>query len=375
MLRASDKPEQKSMDDIPLNKLNTQIEHWFQRFCDRNIAFGRAEVRERLREAKRAIKGSGAGSGDGAGTGGVSSGVGGGASASNGAGACIGASTGAGSSASADSGAGSGAGADSGAGSGDGAGKGGACSCVGSLPAAWRDEGEFSSLLELKRAHTLRVVAYAGDIASSLNLPDEDICLSRIIGFLHDIGRFPQLRKHGTFSDSGGENHGKLGVMTMCDEGIDKWFPSSDFEIISTSIIYHNVHVLPDIKDARALTHAKIIRDADKLDILDFITENIGENFYNIEQNAIPGDFDDHLIQDILDHKNLSIKAIKTRADRILFDLSLIFDVYFPLSYEIIKRNSYAEKIVSPYIGQHPAISDIISSTIRYIDERCVQSQ
>ena len=242
------------------------------------------------------------------------------------------------------------------------------------LPTPWRIEDEFAFSLELKRAHTKRVVTLAEDIASSLRLSGDDATIAFVVGYLHDVGRFPQLRKHGSFNDTLTENHSMMCIDALHEEGVDKWFAPPDFEIIKASILNHNVRKLPAIDDERVLTHAKIIRDADKLDILYFITQNRGKDFFFMEQAQEPHDFSEELIAKVLAHESLSYSLLKSRCDRVLFDIGLIYDVNFAWSFDIIKQNSYTEKLLSFYIGQHPAISDIIKSTNTYIDERCTKT-
>lgn len=50
--------------------------------------------------------------------------------------------------------------------------------------------------VNLKYAHSLRVAALSERIAQSLSMEKEDIDLAWLIGILHDIGRFEQLRRY-----------------------------------------------------------------------------------------------------------------------------------------------------------------------------------
>ena len=45
----------------------------------------------------------------------------------------------------------------------------------------------------------------------NLNLEKEDIKLAELIGLLHDIGRFEQLKRFNTFVDKKSINHGEFG--------------------------------------------------------------------------------------------------------------------------------------------------------------------
>ena len=50
--------------------------------------------------------------------------------------------------------------------------------------------------IALKVAHILRVSSISKRIAIALNLNEEDINLAELIGLLHDIGRFEQIKQY-----------------------------------------------------------------------------------------------------------------------------------------------------------------------------------
>ena len=55
--------------------------------------------------------------------------------------------------------------------------------------------------IRLKIEHIQRVAEIANNIANDLKLSQEDIDLAWLIGLLHDIGRFEQIRLYHTFND------------------------------------------------------------------------------------------------------------------------------------------------------------------------------
>ena len=73
--------------------------------------------------------------------------------------------------------------------------------------------------IALKVEHTYRVAGLAEGIAADEGLAAEDIDLAWLCGLLHDIGRFEQVRRYGTFSDARSESHAALGVHVLLDEG------------------------------------------------------------------------------------------------------------------------------------------------------------
>ena len=71
--------------------------------------------------------------------------------------------------------------------------------------------------IKLKVAHIERTSRIAKKIAKSLELQKEDIELAELIGLLHDIGRFEQVKRYGTFVDYLSENHAEIGVKILFD--------------------------------------------------------------------------------------------------------------------------------------------------------------
>ena len=55
---------------------------------------------------------------------------------------------------------------------------------------------EYGDMITLKINHTLRVMDLCEEIAKSLNLSEEEIYIAKIIGLLHDIGRFEQYKEY-----------------------------------------------------------------------------------------------------------------------------------------------------------------------------------
>lgn len=56
-----------------------------------------------------------------------------------------------------------------------------------------------NSKIRLKIEHTYKVVEACEYIAKDLKLNEEDINLAKLIGLLHDIGRFKQLKNFNSF--------------------------------------------------------------------------------------------------------------------------------------------------------------------------------
>ena len=79
----------------------------------------------------------------------------------------------------------------------------------------------------LKVVHTYHVAENAKEIATKLNLSEEDIALAELIGLLHDIGRFDEIRVTGGM-DKGKFNHGMYGSKILFEDGLIRNFVEDD---------------------------------------------------------------------------------------------------------------------------------------------------
>ena len=121
----------------------------------------------------------------------------------------------------------------------------------------------------VKIEHIQRVAKNANDIAENLKLTREDIDLAWLIGLLHDIGRFEQVRLYHTFNDGKSVNHAEIGTKILFKNGLIREFIEDKQydEIIKIAILNHNRPAIETGLTERQLLHSKIIRDADKVDI------------------------------------------------------------------------------------------------------------
>ena len=72
--------------------------------------------------------------------------------------------------------------------------------------------------IKLKVEHIERVSQIAKKLATKLELNKEDVALAELIGLLHDIGRFEQIKRYNTFNDKKSVNHGEFGVHILFNQ-------------------------------------------------------------------------------------------------------------------------------------------------------------
>ena len=196
--------------------------------------------------------------------------------------------------------------------------------------------------ISYKYYHTLRVRDLAENIALSLNLSEEDISLAALIGILHDVGRFEQVKRYNDFNDSVTLDHADLGISILFDDNkIRDYIDNNKYdEIIKKAVYIHNKVSIPGEYKEKELLHSKIIRDADKLDIL-FAYINKFYN-YNFKEDSVSKEVFDCIIN----KTSVNWGVVKTELDQVILKLAFIYDLNYPYSYNYLKKEKYIDKII-----------------------------
>ena len=84
--------------------------------------------------------------------------------------------------------------------------------------------------IKLKIDHTYRVCSLCRQIAAQSGFDENEIEIAWLTGLLHDVGRFEQLRRYGTFVDAKSIDHAEFGADILFKEGkIIIFFPKRIF--------------------------------------------------------------------------------------------------------------------------------------------------
>ena len=193
--------------------------------------------------------------------------------------------------------------------------------------------------IRLKLYHSLRVAEVARRIAKDLNINED---LAELIGLLHDIGRFEQIKRFNTFNDKNSIDHAILGVEILKQGNFIKEFIDDDsyYETIYIAIENHNkFQIAKDVK-GEALVYAKLIRDADKIDILDLHMHEMDYLKRSGLEEARKTEISDEMWEAFINNKQTIRKNMCTKADDFLNEISFIYDVNYKVSFKIIKENN-----------------------------------
>ncbi len=215
------------------------------------------------------------------------------------------------------------------------------------------DDEEVQRGILIKETHTGYVTANCVELTKSLRLQKHAVELAEIIGLFHDAGRFRQYSLYKTFNDADSEDHAELSLQVIDELDFFKELAAEDFEIVKFAIQNHNKKTVAPTDSARKFLFAKILRDADKLDIYRVLEpflaqENVDKmpNFIKAGGNLV-ADISPDFVENFVTGKQADYRKIRTNGDRKIVRLMWLYDINFAWTMRKIVERGYIDKIVS----------------------------
>lgn len=205
--------------------------------------------------------------------------------------------------------------------------------------------------IDLKISHTFRVCDNIAMIGTSLGLGEDDLSLARAVALFHDVGRFEQLQRFGSFDDRISADHALLGIKAL--NGWKGFFalPAGERAIIRRAVWLHNKYRVPDGLSRREALFTTLIRDADKLDILGIIIEH----FESRKERPNPAlDFglpegrglSAAAVSDFLSGRMVRISELRSLEDMRIMYLSWVFDINYPATIAALVERGYLRRLL-----------------------------
>lgn len=194
--------------------------------------------------------------------------------------------------------------------------------------------------IKRKYCHSLRVSSLCKEIANSLHLNKEEQDIAQLIGLLHDIGRFNQVTQFHTYNDKISFDHGIEGYTILKEKNyIDQYVKDKDMQnIILKAIVNHNKTFIDSSLTEKETLFAKIVRDADKLDIYSIWLK---ENAYQ----HVDGYISESIYERILSCK-VDYEDTQNELDFYVLGIGLIFDVNYQYSYQFLIEENYLNRLI-----------------------------
>lgn len=228
--------------------------------------------------------------------------------------------------------------------------------------------------IKLKIDHTYRVAGLCQRIAESLGLSEPDVDIAWLLGMLHDIGRFEQIRRFGTFNDAQSVDHAEFGADLLFKEGLIRKFAEGYYEecelaepenqedeqiiknnehhnkdtgLLEMAIRQHNKYRVKEDLTERQRMFCDILRDADKVDIFKVNADIPMEIIYDVTTEELKNGVITKEVLESFYKKETVLKSVRRSAvDHIVGHISLLFELVYKESYRQAKEQGYVYKLL-----------------------------
>jgi hypothetical protein len=207
--------------------------------------------------------------------------------------------------------------------------------------------------LILKREHTRRVLEEARAIAASepafsAALPRRALLLAALY---HDVGRFEQFSRYRTFADAHSCNHGHMGVRILIREGLLDGEPKETRRLVLAAVGLHNRYLLPDGLSGLCRVVTQGVRDADKIDILRLMAEQLAagaaaDPVVLMHLADDPESWSESLLSALEEGRTGSFSDMRTHNDFRLLLCTWLHDLAFAVSVRRLREEGFLETIL-----------------------------
>lgn len=212
--------------------------------------------------------------------------------------------------------------------------------------------------------HTFRVVEYAKDIARSEGLDEADVTLAMLCALLHDIARFRQWSIYKTYDDAKSFDHGDEAYNILSSRNYISRYTPDPYEqrIILKAVKNHNKYKVEDGLSEKELFFTKLVRDADKLDII-------------CTQNDLHGTFilNPKYIKPFQEKRLFKNSGLTGEYEIQLRQIAFVYDINFKYSYRLLLTNNIIDDKIDLLISHcsNIGILEYIKKiVIEYMNER-----
>jgi putative nucleotidyltransferase with HDIG domain len=202
----------------------------------------------------------------------------------------------------------------------------------------------------IKREHSLRVADIAILLSDKLEWIDEEKQIAFLVGLLHDIGRFSQIVEFDTLSDDKSIDHAENAVKILKQENLFEVLNIGNKELVFAAILNHNKFKISDGLTGQELLHAKLIRDADKMDIFRVLTEyylkRSGKFNHMLTWELPKGTVvSPSVAKEVLSGKMVSKKNVASEIDVKIMQLSWVYDLNFRPTFDYLVKNRFLDSV------------------------------
>ncbi len=203
--------------------------------------------------------------------------------------------------------------------------------------------------IALKLVHTKHVATLCDSIARTCSLDQRYIDLAWLVGLLHDVGRFEQIKQYDTFNDAASIDHALLGVDIIFERNNNNPLAIENFELtaeerllVRRAIELHSTYELPQNLSDSERTMCQILRDADKIDIIRVnVTEPLETIYRTSEEEMLQSALSPECVRIFYEHRCLPRTVRNYPADVFLSHLCFAWELVYPESLVILREQGF----------------------------------
>ena len=206
--------------------------------------------------------------------------------------------------------------------------------------------------IRLKRDHSLRVLDNGRAIVEQEDITGQEAELSILASLYHDIGRFPQFTRYGTYKDADSVNHGRMGVLALRSLDLPGDVSAAQWRLIRAAVGLHNAKTLNPATRGLVRTMTDVVRDADKIDIFHVILDHLDDQ--DNEQKVVilslerhPTLYTDAVYRAVLAGTPCDYANLRYSNDFILLLIGWTRAMAFAASLNLLVRRGLVEKAFS----------------------------
>lgn len=223
--------------------------------------------------------------------------------------------------------------------------------------------------IRLKIEHTRKVCEAMALLAGGEKLSENETRIAAAVALLHDVGRFPQYRRWRTFLDSDSDNHARLAIDVIREEGVLAGLDPAELLLIEEAVRFHNLLVPPAVIKSPTRQYIDLIRDADKLDIWRVFVELQAQppeeraSAATLGLEDLPGTITDACIAALNSGAIVPLDTIRCFNDFRLLQISWVYDLTYATSRRILRERGYIPALAA-FLPERADIREAVAKAL-----------
>lgn len=215
-----------------------------------------------------------------------------------------------------------------------------------------RGEPDHDVNITLKLDHCRRVLDEARRLLAADGSGPAHPAAVQAAALFHDVGRFPQYARWGTFRDAVSEDHGRLAARVVRSEGLLDDLPETLRIQALAAMVAHNRRRIPPGLPPALRACAGLVRDADKLDIFPIMLAHLAPGS---EANPVvvlhladqPTAYCPTMLEALRQRRMAAYAHMRSRNDFKLLLLSWVYDLNTQAARRFFLERDYVGRVLA----------------------------